>query len=67
MTWKTLQLSDYDDVVRMLHELMRKCNDVSLEYDCEENANSFKEYVNAWKNQLEYDIGLIIDKLEEAK
>ena len=45
MTWKTLQLSDYDDVVRMLHELMRKCNDVDLEYD----------------------IGLIIDKLEEAK
>ena len=60
MTWKTLQLSDYDDVVRMLHELMSKCNDISA-------TGNDDEYVNAWRNQLEYDIGLIIDKLEESK
>ena len=54
MTWKTLQLSDYDDVVRMLHELMSKCNDVQ--------EVAFTEFVDS----LEYDIGLIIDKLEES-
>ena len=45
MTWKTLELCDYDDVVRMLYQLLSKCNDVDLEYD----------------------IGVIIDKLEEWK
>lgn len=45
MTRKTLELSDYDDIVRMLYRLMSKCHDVDLEYD----------------------IGLIMDKLEQSK
>tara|TARA_Y100001951_G_scaffold101075_1_gene105405 strand:+ start:754 stop:891 length:138 start_codon:yes stop_codon:yes gene_type:complete len=45
MTWKTLQLSDYNDVMDMLYLLQKKCDDTDLEYD----------------------IGVIIDKLEESK
>ena len=45
MTWKTLQLSDYDEAVDMLYKLLNKCDDMDLEYD----------------------IGAVIDKLEESK
>ena len=45
MTWKTLQLSDYDEAVDMLYKLLNKYDDMDLEYD----------------------IGAVIDKLEESK
>ena len=33
MTWKTLELCDYDDVVRMLYLLLRKTRNVDLDND----------------------------------
>ena len=33
MTWKTLELCDYDDVVRMLYQLVRKNDQTDLDGD----------------------------------
>ena len=43
MTWKTLQLSDYDVAMDMLYKLLNKCNDMYLEHDIGEIIDKFEE------------------------
>ena len=44
MTTRTLELSDYDDVVRMLYLLLRKTRDVDLDNDIYAIIDKLEEY-----------------------
>ena len=44
MTTRTLELSDYDDVVRMLYLLLRKTRNVDLDNDIYAIIDKLEEY-----------------------
>ena len=54
MTRKTLELSDYDDIVRMLELCLKKCNDVDLD-----KTNDYDLFVTT----LEYELAKILARL----
>lgn len=55
MTRKTLELSDYDDIVRMLELCLKKCNNVDLD-----KTNDYDLFVTT----LEYELAKILARLK---